>query len=99
MEINGSFSVIAPQESPARPDAVHKKQQSAQQDAGPVSPAPGIVLAATEDSLNKARTFQRASGYDQPQGRGEQAVLAYQRFERDQQKEHIRQLMGVDIYA
>ena len=99
MEINGSFSVIAPQESSSRPDAVEKKRSAAERGTEAVQQPQGIVLSATDDSLNKARRFQQQSGYDQPQGRGEQAVLAYQRFEREQQKDQIRQLMGVDIYA
>ncbi len=58
-----------------------------------------IRMAPTEDTLNKAHRFHSEAIYDQPQGKAQHAVTEYMSFEREQKREAIRDMMGVDLYA
>ncbi|MDO6477659.1 hypothetical protein Q4520_19725 [Alteromonas sp. 1_MG-2023] len=101
MEIQSGFSIIRPDQAPRReqPEKVDARQKE------PVQSVEGIVVpepvrsSQSDDVLNSAKKFQQQTGYDQPEGKGQQATAAYQSLEREAQRDSIRQLLGVDIYA
>ncbi|MBU3023335.1 hypothetical protein [Aestuariibacter sp. A3R04] len=102
MEIQSGFSIIRPEQAPQkkqpeRIDARSSEPSSAATEA--VEYANSIRSSSSDAVLNSAQKFHQQTGYDQPEGRGRGVVAAYQSLERETQRDNIRQLLGVDIYA
>lgn len=101
MDVNTSF--IIPQ-SDASQSRVQQGNRAAEQKANDASndlPVSQGVLRSTDNPriLGDAQRFHQHSGYDRPSGKGEQAQRAYLSFERESQREQIRGMLGVDLYA
>ncbi|QJR82198.1 hypothetical protein CA267_016290 [Alteromonas pelagimontana] len=100
MEIKPSLQIIRPDQAPPRSKVERVPDTSSTGNAVDPVISEGVVNAAkTDDALNSARTFQQQSGYDQPEGKGQEAVTAYLSLDREAQRENVRQLLGVDIFA
>lgn len=101
MEIQSGFGIIKPDQAPPRgqPERVDARQKDQ------ATPLEGIVELkpirndASDDVLNSAKKFQQQTGYDQPEGKGQQVVAAYQSLQREEERDAIRQMLGVDFYA
>lgn len=102
MEIQPGFSILRPEQAPQRkqPERVDARSN---EDSGSGAQASrnisSIRADASDDVLNSAQKFQQQTGYDQPEGKGRDVVSAYQSLERETQRDKIRQMLGVDIYA
>lgn len=100
MDINSNFSVIAPDsQSRANHDTGKVRRLTREEQTPAIESSQSLRTTANPDTLNKARRFAQESGYDQPQGKGNQAVQAYMSLEREAQRDTIRTMMGVDLYA
>lgn len=100
MDINATFSVLAPDPQNRPPADTHKVRRVERDTPAPaVEASQSLRTSADRDTLNQAKRFQQDSGYDQPQGKGQQAVGAYMSLEREAQRASIRDMLGVDIYA
>ncbi len=101
MEIQSGFGIIRPEQAPQRgqPERVDARQKEQSRPLEGIIELKPIRNDASDDVLNSAQKFQQQTGYDQPEGKGRQVVAAYQSLEREEQRENIRQLLGVDLYA
>ncbi|MBD3587390.1 hypothetical protein HHX48_16760 [Salinimonas sp. HHU 13199] len=101
MEIHSSLSIVQPQDRSrtVRPDPVDAQTGKKPYTVEPASVPAFVRMAPTEDTLNKAHRFHSEAIYDQPQGKAQHAVTAYMSFEREQKRDAIRDMMGVDLYA
>lgn len=102
MEIQPGFSIVKPEQAPQRkqPEPVDARSNDGEGSGAQSSSYVSSIRAnASDDVLNSAQKFQQQTGYDQPEGRGRDVVAAYQSLERETQRDNIRQMLGVDIYA
>ncbi|WP_218355288.1 hypothetical protein [Alteromonas lipotrueiana] len=100
MDINTNFSVIAPDSQSRANDDTHKVRRLTREEQSPaIEVGQSLRTTSNADTLNKAHRFAQDSGYDQPQGKANQAVQAYMSHERESQRDTIRTMMGVDLYA
>lgn len=99
MEIHSSLAVLGAHDKPTSPRPV-PEARSARETAGQATQSDSFVrIAPGEDTLHKAQQFHAHASYDQPQGKAFHAVNAYLQHDREQQRDTIRDMMGVDIYA
>lgn len=101
MEIQSGFSIIRPEQAPQRgqPERVGGRETTTAERVERVEEAKAVRANVTDDVLNSAKKFQQQTGYDQPEGKGRDVVAAYQSLDREAQRDNIRQLLGVDLYA
>ncbi|QCZ93117.1 hypothetical protein [Salinimonas iocasae] len=101
MEIHSSLSIVQPQDRSrtVRPEPVESQSGKKPHTIEPAAVPAFVRMAASEDTLNKAHRFHSEAIYDQPLGKAQHAVTEYMSFEREQKREAIRDMMGVDLYA
>ncbi len=59
-----------------------------------------ILRRGNPEAYEQAERFARQkSGYDQPDGRKQQAIEAYQSLQQDARRAEITRMLGVDTYA
>ena len=101
MDIESTLIIPRPDAAPERAAVPSARQISQEQEPLPkVNQRNDMVrYTATEDVLDEASKFQRQSGYDQPAGKGKQAVESYLSLERESRRDDIHKMLGVDLYA
>ncbi|NMH61334.1 hypothetical protein [Alteromonas ponticola] len=101
MDIESTLIISRPDAAPERAAVPPARQVAVEQEPLPkVNQRNDLVrYTATEDVLDEASKFQRQSGYDQPAGKGKQAVESYLSLERESRRDDIHKMLGVDIYA
>ncbi|MCW8092543.1 hypothetical protein [Alteromonas sp. ASW11-130] len=102
MDIESTLIIPRPDAAPERAAVPPARQIPIEQESPShkVNQRSDLVrYTATEDVLDEASKFQKQSGYDQPAGKGKQAVESYLSLERESRREDIHKLLGVDIYA
>ena len=84
---------------PEREADARSQQQQRVQTELPASQT--VVRQASSEAFEQAERFRqgRRSGYDSPNPQNQAALNAYQSLARDGQREEIRGLLGIDIYA
>lgn len=87
-----------PQQSPARVEKQTEKDAQTQPTLLPKVGEDGSEQTYTQ-AFAQAENYQQSTIYDQPQGKAQGAVDAYTSFEKSTQRDHLRDLIGVDIYA
>ncbi len=101
MDIESTLIIPRPDAAPDRAAVPPARQIPVEPEVPPlITQRQNLVrYTATEDVLDEASKFQQQSGYDQPAGKGKQAVESYLSHERESQRDNIHKLLGVDIYA
>ncbi|MCW8107191.1 hypothetical protein OPS25_01565 [Alteromonas ponticola] len=101
MDIESTLIISRPDAAPDRAAIPPARQVPIEQEPPPkVNHRNDLVrYSATDDVLDEASKFQRQSGYDQPAGKGKQAVESYLSLERESRRDDIHKMLGVDIYA
>lgn len=102
MEIRNSIITPALNNQANKPEKV-VPQSAQEQSPQAVSRAPQPVViprsAQSKEAMDNADTYRQSAQYDQPDKNSQSALLAYGSLEREEKRDEIRQLMGVDIYA
>ena len=84
---------------PEREAEARAQQQQRQQTELPVSQT--VVRQRSAEAFEQAERFnqQKRPGYETPNPQNEAALEAYQSLARETQREEIRGLLGIDLYA
>jgi hypothetical protein len=97
MNINTSFSISSSDGSQGRVAKVSKDPQQSGK-GQEESSARAIVVAPDEQGTDNAKAYQQ---FVREEGNvySQQAIASYTSFEKQQQRESIQSMFGVDIYA
>lgn len=85
---------------PEREAEARAQQQQRQQTELPISQT--VARQASAEAFEQAEKFQRgrrSASYDSPNQQSQAALDAYQSLARDNQRDEIRGLLGIDVYA
>lgn len=101
MEIHSSLAIARQYDrsQTTKPEPVKQDQEKNTRPSQTINAATFSRLAPSTDTLNKAHQFHSDAIYDQPQGKAQLAVTEYMSLEREQKRDAIRDMMGVDLYA
>jgi hypothetical protein len=76
-----------------RPEESNDEKKSSQQGKQQVRIDQGAIEKLDQQS------FKQQAFYDQPQGKGQQAINAYNDINHQAQREDVQQMLGVDLFA
>ncbi|WP_156896272.1 hypothetical protein [Aestuariibacter salexigens] len=77
------------------------RQQQQQRETTELPRTQVVSRQASAEAFEQAERFRQRqqTSYDQPGRQGQQAVNAYQSLAIEQQREQVRTMLGVDVYA
>lgn len=86
---------------PQGPRTQDTPTQPPSQEIAQVAQRPVILQSGDSEAFNQADDFRREqnSGFERQRGRSNRAIQAYQSFARDERRQEVQQLLGVDTFA
>ncbi|WP_420933276.1 hypothetical protein ACOJR9_12425 [Alteromonas sp. A081] len=98
MNINTNFGIPSSDATQSRVSKISKDPQQESKGQNESSQVKAIVVAPDEQGTSNAKAYQDFIKEDS-NAYSQQAIASYQSFEKQQQRESIKDLFGVDIYA
>ena len=100
MHITNNFSIPSPHQSEPSQGCVAKVNKDAQQQSNNEGKQQNnhIVVAPDAQGTDNAQAYQRFVREDSA-GYSQQAIASYTSFEKQQERESVQSMFGVDIYA
>ena len=87
MNINTNFGISSSDAAQGRVSKISKDPQQENKGQNESSQIKAVVVAPDEQGTSNAKAYSQ------------QAIASYQSFEKQQQRESIQDMFGVDIYA
>lgn len=98
MNINTNFGIASSDATQSRVSKLSKDPQQDSKSQGEPSQIKAVVVAPDEQGTSNAKAYQDFIKEDR-NAYSQQAIASYQSFEKQQQRESIQDMFGVDIYA
>lgn len=98
MNINTNFGIASSDATQSRVSKLSKDPQQDSKGQGEPSQIKAVVVAPDEQGTSNAKAYQDFIKEDR-NAYSQQAIASYQSFEKQQQRESIQNMFGVDIYA
>jgi phosphoribosylpyrophosphate synthetase len=98
MNINTNFGISSSDATQGRVSKISKDPQQENKGQSESSQIKAVVVAPDEQGTSNAKAYQDFIKEDS-NAYSQQAIASYQSFEKQQQRESIQDMFGVDIYA